>query len=460
MLKLCPPLTLATALTLSACSLVPTYERPAAPVPAHFAGIDNAKGQAAYDIAWQDFFRDARLKRLIALALENNRDLRVAVLSIEQARAKWQVARADSAPTIAAGGNLTRGPNANYGNAITSVYTAGLFVTNYELDFFGRVAALSQAAQAQLLASDEARKTVQTSLIASVATSYLNLLADDALLRISRANLATREESLQLATLKFHNGVASTLELRQAEGLREGAKVVLAQQERQRDQDENALVLLLGQPLPADLPDGLPLGQQQLLPELPAGVPSELLTRRPDVLQAEQVLRASNANIGAARAAFFPSISLTAAAGVASLDLGQLFGPNSAAAWSFAPQVMLPIFDYGRNQANLASAKVGREIAVAQYEKAIQTGFREVSDALVARSTYTEQLRAQQAQLVAQEQQAALTELLFTQGSASALDRLEAQRALLAAQQATVQVQAQQVQNLVNLYKVLGGGWK
>jgi multidrug efflux system outer membrane protein len=451
--------TLSTAMALAGCSLIPVYERPVAPVAAHFeaaaAGSANATEAAATQ--WRSFFKDARLIRLIELALQNNRDLRVAVLSIEQTRAQLQVRRADELPTINAGINGSRGPATS--GAITSTYTAGLSVTAYELNFFGRVRALSQAAQAQLLGTEEARKTVQISLIASVANTYLSLLADDELLRVTRATLATRQESLKLTQLKFDNEAASKIDLSQAQSLLEGAKVAHAQATRQRALDENALVLLVGQSLPADLPAGLAITEQGLVSDLPAGVPSELLTRRPDIRQAEQVLLANNANIGAARASFFPRISLTASAGVVSSDLDTLF-KNGTSAWTFVPQLLLPIFDYGRNAANLESAKVARDIAVAQYEKAIQTGFREVADALAGRATLGEQLRAQNAQLAAEQTRMQLTDLRFKQGAASAFEVLDAQRSLFATQQAAVQVQVQQVQNLVTVYKVLGGGWK
>ncbi len=447
------------------CSFVPAYERPSAPVATGFEGeAAAANGSApaaaaakAADLAWQDFFKDARLKKLIELSLNNNRDLRIAVLAIEQTRAQYQLRRADEMPTLNAGITGSRGPVAS--GAISSTYTAGFNVTAYELDFFGRVRALSQAAQAQLLGSEEARKTVQISLIASVANTYLSLLANDELLRVTRESVATRQESLKLTQLKFDNEAASKLELSQAQSLLEGAKAALAQTIRQRAQDDNALTLLIGQPLPADLPAGLPITAQGMLPDLPAGVPSELLARRPDIRQAEQQLLANNANIGAARAAFFPRITLTGSAGVVSSDLDTLFS-NGTSAWTFVPQLLLPIFDYGRNQANLESAKVARDIAVAQYERAIQTGFREVADALAGRATLGEQLRAQNAQLAAEKTRMDLTDLRFKHGASNAFDVLDAQRSLFAAQQAAVQVQAQQVQNLVTLYKVLGGGWK
>lgn len=451
--------TLSAALWLAGCSFIPSLERPAAPVPAQFPALTadaTASARSAADLDWQSFFQDPRLKRLIAMALDNNRDLRVAALNIEQTRAKLQVARADLAPTVNAGINGSRGPASS--GAITASYTAGLSVTAYELDVFGRVRALGQAAQSQLLATQEARKTVQISLIASVANAYLSLLADDELLRVTRETLGTRQESLRLTQLKYDHEAASLLDLSSAQSLLEAAKATLAQQTRQRALDENALVLLLGQSLPTDLPAALDMASQGLVADLPAGVPSELLARRPDVRQAEHNLQALNANIGAARAAFFPKITLTASAGVASNDLEQLFN-NGTSAWSFVPQLLMPLFDSGRNQANLESAKIGRDIAVAQYEKAIQTGFREVADALAGRATLGEQLQAQRAQLQAEKTRMDMTKLRFQAGTASAFEVLDAQRSLFSAQQALVQVQLAQQQNLVTLYKVLGGGW-
>jgi multidrug efflux system outer membrane protein len=292
-----------------------------------------------------------------------------------------------------------------------------------------------------------------------VAITYLNLLADDELLAVTRSTLLTREDSLKLTKLKFDAGAASELDYRQAESLLEGARATLAQLIRQRALDENALVLLLGQPLPADLPQGASIASQQLIKELPVGVPSEVLARRPDVRQAEQQLIAANANIGAARAAFFPRITLTGSAGSASSELSGLFKSGSSA-WTFMPQLLLPIFDAGRNQANLDVANVSRDIALAQYEKAIQTAFREVSDALAGSATLGEQLRAQEAQANAEAVRFKLADLRYRNGAASYLDVLDAQRSLFVAQQAVVQVQAAQIQNQVNLYKVLGGGWK
>ena len=450
--------TLVSALLLAGCSFVPSYERPTPPVAPAFVGQSEqgARGAVA-DMEWKSFFRDERLRQLIELALQNNRDLRVAVLAIEQTRALLQLRRADELPTVNAGLGLTRGPNT--AGATVSTYATGLSVTAFELDLFGRVRALSQVAQAQLLGTEEALKTVQMSLIASVASTYLSLLADDDLLRIARGTVATRAQSLKLTQLKVDNEAASKLDLVQAQSLLESAKIALAQFTRQRALDENALVLLLGQPLPAKLPEGKALLEQGLVPDLPAGLSAEVLVKRPDIRQAEQALLASNANIGAARAAFFPRITLTTSAGAVSSDLENLFG-NGTSAWSFVPQLLLPIFDAGRNQANFESSKVARDIALAQYEKAIQTGFREVSDALASRASLVEQLRAQTAQLDAEKTRMHLVDLRFKHGAANSFDVLDAQRSLFAAQQALMQVQLQQLQTLVTLYRVLGGGWK
>jgi multidrug efflux system outer membrane protein len=293
--------------------------------------------------------------------------------------------------------------------------------------------------------------------VAAVANSWLSMVADEDLLALTRQTLSTRQESLKLAKLRFDNGVTSELDYRQAESLTESARVVLAQLQRQRALDENALVLLIGQPLPATLRASAGI-EAVTLPDVPAGAPSDLLVRRPDIRQAEQQLVAANANIGAARAAFFPRIALTASAGSASSDLSGLFKGGS---WGFtlAPSLLLPIFDSGRNQAGLQSARVGRDIAIAQYEKAIQVAFRDVADALAGRTTLVDQLQAQRAVTAAESVRLKLSDLRYTNGVASYLDLLDAQRSLFAAQQALVQTRLAQLQSQVALYKALGGGW-
>ena len=447
------------ALTLAGCgSMAPDYQRPAAPVASTFpdAASSAATATAATAITWHQFFTDARLQALITLALANNRDLRIAVLNNEQARAQLDIRRADQWPTVNVGLSGSRVPTSAGG--ISSNYSAGVLVTAYELDLFGRVRSLGDAALAQYLASEEARRAAQISLVATVANSYLALQGDEELLRVTSETLLTREASLRLIKLRFEQGASSQLDLRQAESLLESARVALAQVTRQRALDENALVLLLGQALPATLPAAVPITAAPRLPELAAGLPSDLLVRRPDIRQAEQQLIAANANIGAARAAFFPRITLTGSLGSASNALSGLFNAGSGA-WSFAPQLLQPLFDAGRNQGNLQVAQVTRDIALAQYERAIQSAFREVADALAGRATLGEQLRAQEALVRAEQDRYRLADLRYRNGVASYLDALDAQRSLFAAQQALVQVQAQYQQLGVTLYRVLGGGW-
>ena len=469
--RLIQRLAVSAAVLLAGCSMIPTYERPAPPIATDWPALSAMaatpvtgsanSAMAAADIEWQDFFSDARLRQLIDASLRNNRDLRIAALNIEQARAQFQIRRAEQFPTVGAAVTGSRQPGPNEG--ITSLYTAGLAMTSYEFDFFGRVASLKEAALSQYLATEEGRKSVQLSLIAAVANSYLSLLADEELIGITRQTLATREDSFRLSQLRFDNGVSSELDVRQAESLTEAARVSLVQLTRQRAQDQNALVLLLGQPATGELAVALPAGKgladMPLMADVPAGLPSDLLTRRPDVRQAEQLLLASNANIGAARAAFFPRISLTASAGSASSHLGELFKSGSFG-WTLAPQLFLPIFDAGRNRAGLESATVQRDIAVAQYEKSIQTAFREVADALAGRATLGEQLRAQQAQAIAEGVRYRLSNMRYQGGIASQLDLLDAQRSLFTAQQAVVQTRLAQLQSQVTLYRTLGGGWK
>ncbi|MGZ5196028.1 MAG: efflux transporter outer membrane subunit [Ramlibacter sp.] len=443
------------AAALAACSMIPKYERPAPPVPGNWPYPAAATGVAPADLAWQDFFTDDKLKQLIGVALANNHDLRVAVLNIEQARAQYGIRRADRFPTVGLAVAGSRTPTGS--DSETRLYTAGLAVTAWEIDLFGRVASLSEAALAQFFATEEGRKAAQISLVSAVANTWLGLVADDELLKLTADTLKTREESQRLTKLRFDNGAASELDFRQAQSLAESARVTLAQLTRQRALDLNALALLLGQPVPADLQ--VPATTEAItLPDVPAGTPSDVLVRRPDVRQAEQQLISANANIGAARAAFFPRITLTAGIGSASSELSGLFKGGSWG-WTAAPQMVLPIFDAGRNSAGLASANVQRDIAVAQYEKAIQTAFREVADGLAGRATFTDQLQAQRNVAEAEGVRYRLSELRYTNGVSSYLDLLDAQRSLFAAQQALVQTRLLQLQNQVLLYKALGGGW-
>ncbi len=458
---------LTAALTLAGCAMTPTLQRPPLPVAAAFpaSAVSTASSASpvaatqAAELLWQDFFADARLKRLITLALAHNRDLRVAALNIEQTRAQYQIRRADQFPGINAVIGGSRLPTTSGG--ITSAYNAGLAVTAYELDFFGRVSSLQEVALGQYLATQEGALAARISLIAAVANSYFSWLADQELLALTQQTLASREASQKLSQLRFDNGLVSEIELRQAESLTQAARVAYAQQQRQRALDENALTLLVGRSVSEELKgaDPMPRLQSVLLADVPAGLPSDLLVSRPDIRQAEQLLLASNANIGAARAAFFPRIALTVGVGSASKQLSGLFDAGSFG-WTLAPQLLLPIFDAGRNQAGLESAQAGQGIALAQYEKAIQTAFREVADALAARSTFAEQLAAQTAQATAESTRLKLADLRYQNGITSYLDLLDAQRAAFASQQAVVQTRLSQLQSQVTLYKALGGGWK
>lgn len=442
--------------TLAGCSLMPAYQRPEAPVPGNWLYDSAAQGTPAAALNWQDFFAQQQLRELIATALRNNRDLRVAVLNIEQARAQYDIRSADRYPSIGAAASASRAPAQGTGKE-TSTYTVGLALSAWEIDFFGRIASLSQAALAQYLATEEGRKAAQISLVSSVANAWLSLVADQELLAVTRQTLQTREESQRLTRLRFDNGVSSELDFRQAQSLAESARVALAQQQRQLALDANALSLLIGQPASPDVTGNTAIASLAL-PDVPAGLPSEVLVRRPDVQQAEQQLVAANANIGAARAAFFPRITLTAGVGTASDALSGLFKSGS---WAFtvAPQLLQPIFDGGRNRAGLRSAEVGRDIAVAQYERAIQSAFREVSDALAGRTTLADQVRAQDNVTQAETVRLRLSTLRYENGVASYLELLDAQRSLFTARQAQIQTRLQLLQNQVLLYRSLGGGW-
>lgn len=440
---------LALVSLLAACSLTPDHVRPAPPVAPAWVDAGSATGTTAADLDWADFLTDERIRALVRLALQNNRDLRIAVLNVEQVRALYGVQRADRLPSVGVGAAAARAANGN-GDA----YTVGFAVSAFELDLFGRVKALSDAALARYLASDEGRRAAQMTLIAAVANAELTLRADDEQLQVTRSTLASRAEVLRLVRVRFEGGVAAEPELRAAESLLAGAQANLAALQRQRQQDLNALVLLLGQPLPTDLPPAPPLNALTLA-EMPVGLPSEILLQRPDIRAAEQQLVAANANIGAARAAFFPRITLTGSLGTASTQLSGLF-ENTA--WAFTGNLLQPLFDAGRNQANLDAARAAHGIAVAQYEKAIQVAFREVADALAGRATLGEQLAAQQAQVAAEARRVELADLLLRGGAATLLDSLDAERVLLVARQQAVLLNLARLQNEVLLYRVLGGG--
>lgn len=455
-----------TAFVLSGCSLIPDYQRPDAPVAAQFPqgpaySSNQAPNQAAAEQGWKQFFHDPALQQLIQTALVNNRDLRVAALNIDAYAAQYRIQRADLFPAVSANGSGSRqrvpARASQTGESnITSSYSATLGISSYELDLFGRVRSLSEEALQKYFATEEARRSTQISLVASVANAYLTWQADKELLKLTQDTLGAFEQSFKLTSRSNEVGVASALDLSQARTSVENARVQLARYTRQVAQDENSLTLLLGTGLPANLVSQ-PLSDN-LLSEVPAGLPSDLLQRRPDILQAEYNLKAANANIGAARAAFFPSISLTANAGTLSPDLGGLFKGGSGT-WSFAPQINIPIFNAGSLRASLDYSKIQKEINVANYEKAIQTGFQEVSDGLAARETYKQQLEAQRGFVAANQDYYRLAERRYRIGVDSNLTFLDAQRQLFSAQQSLITDRLAQLTSEVTLYKALGGGW-
>jgi outer membrane protein, multidrug efflux system len=453
----------AALLLVAGCTLAPRYHRPAPPVPAS-AGA--AAAPAAADVSglgWRDVFPDERLAALIALALENNRDLRVATLNVELTRAQHRIQRAAELPAVAASasGSRQRVPRSlslSGEPVTTSSYSVGGALA-FELDLFGRLRSLSGAALEQYLQTEEARRSAQLSLVAAVATQYLFVRALEDQIALSRGTLETLQASYALTQRTYQAGRTSELDLRTAEAQVETARFNLSASELQRTQAEDALVLLVGAPLPATLPAPRPLDAQRVVAELPSGVPSDVLQRRPDVLSAEHALLSANAVIGAARAAFFPSITLTAFGGKASADLSNLFLPG-ADTWSFAPRINLPIFAGGALRASLDVAEVRKSIEVAHYERAIQVAFREVADALAARDALGTQLEAQEARVRAEQRRYELSDLRYRKGVDSYLVVLTAQRDLFAAQLGLIQSRFARLANLVDLYRALGGGWR
>ncbi|MBS7810882.1 efflux transporter outer membrane subunit [Roseococcus pinisoli] len=462
------------AVLLSGCSLIPDIARPAAPVPAAWpegpayrrppAALPASANPAveADAIGWRDVLRDPQLQRVVELALANNRDLRTAALNVAQAEAQYRVQRGGLFPQLGATGALSaqRSPSGFTpgGGAVTSrVWSGGIGFTSYEIDLFGRVRSLSQQSFQQYLGYDETRRASQISLIAQVANAWLALVGDRELLALTEQTLVNQQEALRLTQAGLDGGNATALALRQAQTSVETARASLAQYTRQQAQDLNALNLLVGTPVPAEL---LPTASldSALVAEVPSGVDSAILIRRPDVLAAEHNLLAANANVGAARAAFFPSITLTANGGTASTSFNRLFAPGTGN-WSFAPQINVPIFSAGVLQGSLDVAKVQTQLQVVEYERTIQTAFREVADVLAARGTYDTQIAAQTALAGAYADAFRLSMLRFRSGLDNYQAPLDSQRQLFTAQQELIALRVQRLQTLVTLYKALGGGW-
>ena len=450
------------ALLLAGCvNLAPNYQQPDAPIPQQWP--TTATQSATTELSgWQQFFLDERLKKVIAQSLSNNRDLRVAALNVEKARATYRVQRAEQLPTLTAGvsGTHSRTPASVNGTDSASTshqYSAEVGLSSYELDLFGRIRNLSEAALEDYLALEETQRSTQISLVAEVANAWLTLAADRDLLTLAEETLASQQATYELQQRSHALGNTSGLALAQAQSTVESAKVDVAAYKSQVQQDINALNLLAGSVVDESLlPSGLTEDSAELV-QIPAGLPSSLLQRRPDVLAAEHTLKSANADIGAARAAFYPTISLTGSAGSSSLALSDLFKGGSGA-WSFVPSINVPIFDGGANQANLDSAKSERDIQLATYEKTLQTAFSEVADVLAERSTLSDRLDAQQALVKATAKSYELADALYRNGASSYLDALDSQRELYSARQSLISLQLTEQSNRINLYKVLGGG--
>ncbi len=465
------------ALVLAGCSLAPKYERPDAPVPAQypdFTAVDNSgpnsaqavapNAETSSDLGWNEFFNDPRLKALISLALENNRDMRIAVERVQEARAQYGIADSDRYPTLGVGGNgqITRNPenlraSGSTTGSVTRYYQAGAAMTSFELDFFGRVKNLSEAAYQQYLATEQARRTVHINLVAQVAEGYFRLRTAQQLETLISSTLQSRENTLALVQARYDAGVASALDLNQARAQLDTVRADHVSIGRAQSQARNALLLLLGSRPDVELPDPAVFSRDQVLKAIPVGLPSDLLTRRPDIIGAEHALLSANANVGAARAAFFPNISITGLLGFASPQLGGLFS-SSQHFWQFAPQLQIPIFAGGVS-GNLDLAKARKNIAVAQYEKAIQTAFREVADALAGEATYASQLDALRSLQASASESLRLAQLRYETGIDSFLQVQNAEVQLYSTQSTLLQTGMDSLLNRVELYKALGGGW-
>ncbi|MDP2044829.1 MAG: efflux transporter outer membrane subunit [Deltaproteobacteria bacterium] len=462
--KLYAILTMA-AVFLTGCSMAPKYTRPEAPVPAGWPSGPAYKetpatqgAPVAADLQWREFFTDERLQKIVETALKDNRDLRVAALNVERARALYRIQRAELLPRLATDVTATKQHvriSGSTGLVTLEEYGVNLGVSSWEIDFFGRIRSLGDRALEEFFATEQARRSAQILLVSEVANAYLTLAADRENLKLAQSTLETQQAAFNLIRRRFEVGLAPELDLRQAQTRVDVARVDVARYTDLAARGENALNLLAGSPVPADL---LPqvLSVVKPLRDISPGTSSEVLLRRPDILQAENLLKAANANIGAARAAFFPRISLTTAIGSASGDLSGLFKSGSFV-WNYAPQIVLPIFD-ARTWGGLKATKVEKEIAITQYEKAIQVAFREVADALARRGTLGDQMEAQQSLVAATDKSYRLSTLRYEKGIDIYLNVLDAQRSLYTAQQGLIAIRLAKLANQVRLYAVLGGG--
>jgi multidrug efflux system outer membrane protein len=442
---------------LAGCAQTPAFQRPALPVPAQWpTSVGGAGTQEAIKTHWRYFFNDPRLQALIATALEQNRDLRAAAARVEEARAQWGIVRADRLPTVNLLGqaSITRTQDDLDTSASNQRFDLTLSTVSYEVDFWGRIAGLSDAARRAYLSTEEARRAVHLSLVSDVATAYYTLLQMNELTAMARATVASREQTLALIIQGRDIGATFDFELEQAEGLLASSRAYLASLAHQRSVATNMLNYLVGG-APVDLPAGKPLDEQGLDTALAPGMPGEVLLQRPDVMAAEQRLIAAHANIDAARAAFLPKILLTAGVGAASSGLASLF---KAGAWAFQPVISLPIFDGGRAEGNLDVAKARKVVAIADYEKTIQLAFREVADQLSARASLASQMRSSEINLKAQQRRLQISRARYAGGMTGYLEVLESEREVVAAQQITAQLRRAQLESAALLYKALGGG--
>lgn len=481
-------ISLGAAALLAGCNLAPIYQTPDSPVGSAYPeqprttydpvtgeftqtlvsaqnltgdeGGEGGEGDIA-DLAWQSFFQDPQLKALIGLSLDNNRDLEIAIARMQEAEAIWGLQRGEMLPQLGAAlsGNRQRGPSPlSSSNAVTSQYSAGIGVTAFELDLFGRLRNLSEAAFQQYLASAEGARGVQIALVADTAIQFFRFRMAQVMREVTEQTLASRKQSYDLVNARFRRGIASEMDAVQAKALVDAAAADLARFVREEAQARNALVVLIGQPWPQNLPEALPFDHLEQVAEVPAGLPADLLTRRPDIRAAENQLLAADANIGAARAAFLPNVSLTGRLGTASTSLGDLFG-SASGAWAFTPSVSLPLFRGGALQAGLAQANAAQRAAVARYEQSIEQAFREVADALAGEGTLQSQFDARSAQRQTAERFLTLSNARFFNGVDSFLDVQIAEIQVYQAQILQVQTGFETLTNRVNLYKALGGGW-
>ncbi|MBQ9601931.1 MAG: efflux transporter outer membrane subunit [Neisseriaceae bacterium] len=451
---------ISVSIALSACNLAPKYQQPEIDLPSAQFRYDLQNNQAiqAASLGWQNYFADPRLQQLIDLAIKNNTDLRIANLNAEQVRAQYAITRAAQLPGVSATGGANRSGNERQG--VGESYNVGLGISAFELDLWGRVRNNSEAALQNYLATAAGRDATHLSLIASVAKAHFNEIYAQNAMELANNVLKTREETYRLAKLRHNAGVTSAIDLHQQQALIEQAKASYAAAIKNREQARNALTLLISQKLPENLPEPLPLSQQFAIRNLPAGLSADLLLNRPDIIAAEHNLKAANANIGAARAAFFPRISLTSSIGLGSTELHHLFTSKDTKTWSVGGGLNLPIFDWGANSANLEAAKIAQQKALVAYEGAVESAFRDVSDALVARAAFNSQYESNLAQSKAHHETLRLTRLRYKHGISSSLDLLDAERSSYSADLNTLSTELSLAENLADLYKVLGGGLK